>query len=135
MKDYLYHYTLGMPEHLKVPAYTGKLTYGVHAKHEAERDRYGKIDLPEYFDGKGIVIEVAAQGKNSMLPEKIIKQLYRIPYNAKFDLLMMISADGKVITVWLNSKTDRHSTLNKSKYVLYNNNLKMFRAQNPSLFK
>lgn len=44
------------------------------------------------------------------------KQLVRYPYDSSNDLVMAIVRNGLVKTAWVNSKTDNHRTLDKSKY-------------------
>lgn len=47
--------------------------------------------------------------------EKIIKACYRIPYN-EMDLILVISSSKTIITIYLNSRDDKHYTLNRSLY-------------------
>jgi hypothetical protein len=47
-------------------------------------------------------------------PEKIC---YRIPYISGLDLVLVLSRDKCIITIYLNSREDRHETLKKEIYI------------------
>ena len=46
---------------------------------------------------------------------KVVKIVIRVPYDNDKDISMVIR-DGFIVTYWFNDKTDRHKTLDKSKY-------------------
>lgn len=46
----------------------------------------------------------------------IIKVCYRIPYNKAIDLILIISKDKEIITIYINSTDDKHDTLKKEVY-------------------
>ena len=49
---------------------------------------------------------------------KLIKVGYRIKNLSKIDdVIVIILYNGKIVTSWLNSKSDVHKTLNTSKYI------------------
>lgn len=135
MKDkeglWLYHYKLGIPLNISKPCYKGRLKFGTHALEESNADRYGVMKLPERFDGVGLLIEVGCKDKNWYLPENIVKQVWRYKYNDKLDAVIVLQPDGFVRTVWFNERNDSHKTLDKSKYVNYNNDIKMILKNKP----
>lgn len=107
----LYHKDVFLPEVAKRLSFAVLLRYGPHAKQAAKNDRYGQIDLPVSLDTrKGELIEVEVQGN------RVTKTVYRLPYDNRRDLCIVLSLDGFVRTVWSNLKNDSHKTLDTSKY-------------------
>lgn len=112
VKPLLYHSEVYMPEELTEPVYTGGLHYSAHARREAQNDRYGSIPLPKYFWGTGAqLIEVET------VDDVPVKQVWRQPLDEERDLVMAITREGTVKTVWVNLNSDEHKTLNKHRYV------------------
>lgn len=89
------------------------LTYGKHAQQEAQQDRYGEVKFPTSLClEKYSVIEVETD--DNITPIKI---LVRISHCQYLDIcIAFIPQTGIVKTVWLNKKTDKHLTLDRSKY-------------------
>lgn len=107
----LFHTEIGLPKWFKAPTCTVTPRYGDHARFEAQVDRYGKIQLPKTIDlSKFKVIEVGAEG------QRITKILFRGPLDSTRDLCIVLQPDGYARTVWVNLKTDKHRTLDRSKY-------------------
>ena len=46
----------------------------------------------------------------------IIKACFRTDYDRKRDISIVVK-DGLIITAWLNAYKDKHTTLNKEKYL------------------
>jgi hypothetical protein len=113
----LYHKDVFMPAHLAEPCYRGRLTYTRHALDEANNDRYGKVTLlhsfiPEQATLIETVAEDGPQGRNS----RIVKQLWRCPMDERRDLVMSLVPNGRVLTVWVNERSDKHRTLDRTRY-------------------
>lgn len=113
----LYHKNLGFPKNISnwdevKRFYYAK--YSFHAQNAAENDRYGKILLPRMIDFTNAeIIEIETEGN------LVIKCVGRIPYNKDFDLVVVIIPQNSFVkTVWLNSKTDKHLTLQKWRYTI-----------------
>ena len=111
----LYHKEIGFPDSLEMPngfSPVVKLRYSNHATAEALFDRYGKITLPASVDvRKGDTFEVEATNN------VVSKMAVRFPYDATRDIIIVLHpVDGFVRTVWFNLKTDKHKTLDRSKY-------------------
>lgn len=108
----LYHTDLFIPENLKLPAGAMLLEYSEHARIEAASDRYGRVELPSFIkfaDYTPIEIEV----QNG----KVTKVLYRGRYDQTRDLCLVIIPQRRYVkTVWINTHSDRHHTLDTSKY-------------------
>lgn len=92
-----------------------RVRYSYHAQEAARDDRYG--DLSRYltpyrdFDAAEIVeVELDDEGQ-------IVKRVARFNITETLVLVMAVSADGYVRTVWCNCVDDRHATLERLKYV------------------
>ena len=114
MENKLFHSDVYIPSRLLALCPTGKVevTYGFHAQRSAKTDRYGEILLPaSLFLSRESVIEIETENG------RIVKVLYRLPYSKKYNLCVaFIPGQNFVKTVWLNSTTDNHQTLDISKY-------------------
>ncbi len=109
----LYHFEIGFPRGFKAPQNTMKPKYGNHARWEAQCDRYGHIELPETLDlSKMKVIEIGVEHG------RVAKILFRGSLDATRDLCIVVQSNGIVRTVWVNLKTDKHSTLDRTKYCI-----------------
>ena len=49
--------------------------------------------------------------------DKIIKACYRVSYTDERDLILVMSADKKIVTIYFNGVDDDHVTLDKSLYI------------------
>ena len=87
------------------------MIYSYHAIKASENDRYGKIQLPINLNVDSALL-VEMEVANGVM----VKGVYRVPYDNQCDLIIVMLVDGKVKTVWLNYKSDKHHTLDKSKY-------------------
>ncbi|WP_434715727.1 hypothetical protein [Paraburkholderia sp. A3RO-2L] len=107
----LYHFQLSIPKPYRFPCFQGELTYSGHAKHEARSDRYGHIELPVRLEPKcAKLIEVET------VDGVVVKQLWRQPLDATRDIVMAVTNEGMVKTVWVNLRTDKHRSLDASRY-------------------
>lgn len=116
MSTLLFHTEVFMPESAKAPVHEGRLHYRRHAFKESQKDRYGQIQLPSEFhsaDARLIETEVLLESSGA----RVVKQLWRQSLDAKRDLVMAIMAGGIVKTVWVNLKSDKHRTLDTSRYM------------------
>lgn len=107
----LYHKDVYIPEQYKVPCWNGLLRYTRHAIEASRSDRYGYIELPNKVDyNYAILIEVETSN------DVAIKQVWRTTYDDTRDLILVITNTGNVKTVWINVRSDKHTTLDASKY-------------------
>lgn len=111
----LYHREIGFPDDLDMPrGFTPvmDLRYGPHANEQALEDKYGKIRLPHRVDiRKGDIFEIGTRGNT------VTKLAVRFSYDDTRDIILIINPDnGSVRTVWFNLKSDKHRTLDRSKY-------------------
>lgn len=107
----LFHFEIGFPKGLNTKLGVLKLTYTKHALRAANNDRYGYINLPDAINTNNAkAIEVEITGHH------VTKIVYRIDYNEKHDLVLVVGEACRVYTVWLNEKNDTHKTLDRTKY-------------------
>ncbi|GBG14824.1 pyridoxamine 5'-phosphate oxidase [Novimethylophilus kurashikiensis] len=120
----LFHTDVYMPERIRLstgellklvePNLQGRMKVSYHASRAAQTDRYGLIDIPEYFDArKAKLIEVEVDHAAG----KVTKRVYRQKYDEHHDLVLVITDKWVLKTVWLNCRGDAHRTLDASKYV------------------
>ena len=113
----LFHKDVYMPPHLAQPCFRGRLTYTRHALDAAADDRYGKVTLLHSFiPEQATLIETEAEDGPNGRNSKIVKQLWRCPMDEERDIVMALLPCGRVKTVWVNLRNDRHRTLNRSRY-------------------
>lgn len=111
----LFHADVYFPEYVRgiLPKGKQKLKYTKHAMREAQTDKYGTITLPRFVDfDSSQIIQVE-------LNDKFKKFVVRYPLNDKRDVCLVVKQERSVwilITVWSNLKSDRHKSLDKSKY-------------------
>lgn len=111
IKDGKYNVETGLPVTIRLPdLFYPK--YTMHARREADNDRYGPIELPQVFDMRPFrIVELEFQAGRP------VRMLVRGPLagsNTK-DLCMVIDIKGNVVTLWINLRSDTHRTLNKSR--------------------
>lgn len=102
------------------------LRYSRHAIDAASSDRYGSIQLePKIFVGSANQVVEVTIGRNG-LPEKAVVRLASSAVGLDIILVLMVpqwrgpdSAEIEcfVKTVWFNRSTDKHRTLDRSRYV------------------
>ncbi len=113
--EVLYHKDIGFPDDIHLPrgfSPVMNLRYGTHAQKAAQDDRYGKMNLPHRIDVRtGETIEIGVVNKT------VTKMVIRFSYDDKLDMVMVIMPESSFVkTVWFNEKTDKHHTLNRSRY-------------------
>lgn len=115
MNTTLYHKDVFLPKRIRglVPSGVKQLTYSQHALNEAKKDRYGVISLPSQVEFvKCELIEV------DTLYSKFVLRMGLD--NTRDLVIVVIPTDDKKIwlvkTVWINLKSDKHETLNRSIY-------------------
>ncbi len=109
MRNGLYHEAVYMPE-MTLKSVDAQLRYTWHALNRA--DEKGIDNLPDYinFANTELIELEVVRGK----PYKVV---VREHYDLKHDLcLVILLKDLTVKTVWLNSKNDKHQTLDASRY-------------------
>lgn len=106
----LFHKDIFLPQ-VTLPTGNFRMFYSFHALRAAENDRYGHIELPEFVDfSEYEIVEI------EILNGRMTKILIRGTLDNKRDICLAIAAGGRVKTVWANLKTDKHRTLDATKY-------------------
>lgn len=111
MAKKLYHFEIGFPKGLNTKFGVLELNYTRHALNAANNDRYGRVNLPRKINtdnAKTIEVEVT--------DNYVTKIVYRIHYNDRYDLCVVVGVECRVYTVWMNERNDGHRTLNRTKY-------------------
>lgn len=110
----LYHRSVYAPAPMFRSPGVVRLEVTHHARQAAKDDRYG--DLSKYlrhyldFDATDIVEVEVTDGV-------ITKRTVRLPVTPDLVLVLVVSGEGRVITVWGNRRDDDHATLNTKKFV------------------
>lgn len=109
----LYHKDIYIPKQIQsIPFQKVSLRFSNHAILGAKSDRYGQIELWDCicFSGNDII-------EAEVIENRLIKIVVRVFYNNRFDVCYVICPENLIVkTVWLNDRSDCHSTLNRSKY-------------------
>lgn len=109
MPPLLFHKDVYIPEHARAPIFTGTLRYSRHASNVSTGET-----LPATFDGSGATL---VEAELNPVTGQLEKQVWRMPLDDKNDMCFPLLADGTVKTVWLNSRSDTHKTLGRTRYV------------------
>jgi len=112
----LYHKDLGIPSHLVPQWGTLRLRPTKHCARACVTDRYGRIRLPKTLDTWDTLTCELIEVRTDDATGAIDRALYRIPYNVLYDLCLVVTADGAVITCWLNDMRDTHKTVKYGRY-------------------
>lgn len=129
--EILYHEEIGFPEKFAAPDGRFPLEYSRHALNACLDDRYGKIPQLKFLNTKAMkIIELGVQ------EGKVSKILYRgtlpcmqchqdntpqpnCPHEKRDMCVVVIPKANQpwfVKTVWINLQSDKHQTLDESKY-------------------
>jgi len=109
----LYHREIGLPDFAKqLDGTKHTLKLSKHAEQAQYQDRYGAFEIPDVLYVRlPDVFEIGVEGK------QIVKVAVRRKYDDRYDISIVFNKDSGVVrTAWLNERTDRHSTLDASKY-------------------
>ena len=115
----VYHVDVFLPKRVRglVPKGVKQITYAKHALDAAKNDRFGEVTkLPNSLDfSQSPLIEVLTSGKKA---DKIV---IRTPIDDERDLCLALipTCDSKIWfakTVWVNLRSDKHSTLRSNEY-------------------
>lgn len=107
MQDGLYHVDVWHP--LPTPEGQQWLKYSRHSMARAEQKGFV---LPPWVNwADGTVVE-------TLVSDGVVeKRVVRFPYYNDNDIVLVIQPDGFVRTAWLNARSDKHATLDTSKFV------------------
>jgi hypothetical protein len=107
----VFHKDLGIPPVLLRDTPRKVLRYSRHALKAAQDEGLASTSLPSRLPENVTIIEVEA---DSLTPTKWV---YRFPLTGTArDLVLVVTVDGFVKTLWTNDVNDSHRTLDTSKY-------------------
>lgn len=110
--SYLFHKDVFLPKSVSAPCYEGRLHYGNHSLQASLSDRYGEMTLPEVFCAANAeLIESESDG------QRVTKQVWRQSLDDERDIILVLTPNGRVKTVWINLKSDQHRTLRRELYM------------------
>ena len=111
----LYHSEIRLPDNFVAPRGRVALDWTRHALNAANDDRYGEIPVFKHARLENLkVIEVGVEAG------RVAKILFRGRIDSERDLCMVLipgTGAWTVKTVWVNLFTDRHTTLDRNKYM------------------
>lgn len=115
MAPLMFHKDVFIPAEARAPLHEGEVKYAQHARNVASgTDSIRAIELPAQFDAsKATLVEVEINPESG----EIEKQVWRQALDDKWDLCFPMIPGGFIKTVWLNERTDTHTTLRKGRYV------------------
>ena len=116
-----YHYLIGFnPEHIsQLKELTEQLnnrdfSYSAHC---LDNLKYRFLDLKGIlFFIKGIELKAEHIFEYYEESGKIIKLCYRITYDNLQDIILVVTSEKKIVTIYINSVGDNHITLKKELY-------------------
>ena len=112
----LYHSEIFIPEWFVMPTERATLRWGKHARHAAWEERYGRIPTFESIPlSQFSLIELGVQNG------KVSKIVVRGHYDERRDVIFVLVPDDGyyfVKTVWSNLRTDKHKSLDRSRYAV-----------------
>lgn len=105
-----YHKVLGFPAEVKLPKEFKNLVATRHAQLAALDDKNGGFRIPVSVRNAD-VFELVTDDNG-----KPIQYGISVSYNASYDLTLIVVKPNVVKTAWLCDKSDKHATLDTSKY-------------------
>jgi len=116
-----YHYLIGFnPEHIsQLKELTEQLNSKewLYSDHCLDNLKYRAIDLRGILLFiKGIKLDYSQVFEYYAEELKVIKLCYRITYNNLQDIILIITPEKRIITIYINSANDLHDTLKKELY-------------------
>lgn len=91
-----------------------------YSKHCLENIKYRLADLKNaliFIKGITLYPENVFEVYQDFSNGKIIKACYRINFNSLQDLILVMAEDKTIITIYINSREDKHITLKKELYI------------------
>jgi hypothetical protein len=116
MNENLYHSDIMLPAGFVAPVQKVSLRWTDHAKAECNKDRYAVI--PQF---KALTLKRFRVIEVGVAAGKVSKIVFRGRLDETNDIVIVLIPNSDrpwtVKTVWANKTSDKHSTLDKSKYM------------------
>lgn len=88
-----------------------------YTSHSLDNLKYRSIDNRDILLFiKDLVLDFSDIFEFYAQDNEVIKACYRIYYNDDIDIILVLSNDKKIITIYLNEKDDLHYTLKENQY-------------------
>jgi hypothetical protein len=88
-----------------------------YSKHCLENIKYRFIDIENLLIFiKGLKLQYEDIFEYYLINNKIEKVCYRIKYQKNIDIILVISNEKNLITIYINQENDNHETLQKNLY-------------------
>ena len=116
-----YHIKLGFNHISQLKDLTEQLNLKnwLYSEHCLDNLKYRAIDLRGILLFiKGVELKAEHIFEYYSEDKNIVKLCYRITYNSLQDLILVLTPEKRIITIYINSANDLHDTLKKE---LYNN--------------
>jgi len=111
----MFHKDVFIPDFAKKPLFEGKVTYARHAQNVSSgANGIAALNLPEEFHAANATL---VEAEVNPATGEVEKQVWRVPFDEQNDLCFPMMANGFIKTVWLNSRTDSHATLRRTRYL------------------
>jgi hypothetical protein len=113
-----FHKQLGFPPSYTAPSGVRQVLYSRHAEQEASADRYGAIPMLTKVNLSQMdLIELKVNART----KQVYRYLYRAELDDENDICLVLQPAGKgkmrVVTNWINKKSDKHTSLRVDEYV------------------
>lgn len=115
----LYHREIGFPAALPHPEPGARLTYSKHALAAAHDDHLTARDLPPRLPAMFELVEVtefAGRVARWAVRFPFVHNVRGVQRSSGWDVVLAISFDYTVLSVWVNEQTDQHLTLRRERY-------------------
>lgn len=121
MLSTVYHKDIGFPANLAQPEPGALLTYSKHALQAAKDDHLHEHELPPRLPSVFELVDATVFGGRA------VRWAVRFPYmrnvdgrqqRSGWDIIIVVSFDYTVLTVYINKDTDHHSTLRRERYAV-----------------
>lgn len=119
-----YHKKIYIPENSdqKIKDYTDMLNSlsWRYTRHTLDNLKYRSLDLADVLNFvKGIRLEAGQMFEfYTDYKGNIFKACYRLPYMKDIDIILVISYNKNIVTIYFNSTADKHETLQRELYTI-----------------
>lgn len=86
-----------------------------HAINELKNERLNLEEIGQFLKGKQFTFEELFEYKKTK-EGNIYNLVFRVQYKQYCDIILVVSMNKSLISAWVNSRTDKHFTLNANNY-------------------
>lgn len=121
MMTQVYHKDIGFPAGVALPPPGTLLTYSKHALLAAKDDHLAEHELPPRLPDVFELIDMTVFGGRAVrwaVRFPFMRNVEGRPTKTGWDIILVVSFDGTVLTAYINRETDQHSTLRRERYAV-----------------